>query len=564
MMFRSMLTRIRIFVTIIIFVLCLATTLPASVTVYASKAANNKNKFRFNMSYIYFGNIGGYINSVNKTKDTLDEIAPNYFELNSDGSLKLTHKLDINFIEEMHSRNIRVVPFLSNHWDYNLGRAALSNRIELVKQIVKAVKDYNLDGVNVDLENLKEYDRDDYTDFVRRLRQNLPSDKIVAVSVAPNPWGINKGWQGSYDYKALGEYSDYLMIMAYDEHYEGGLAGPVASYDFVEGSIKYALKYVPKEKIVLGLPFYGRMWKHGDIIGGQGVNLTTVKTLIERYNGKVYFDYYYKSPCAVITINPWDSKPIVMGKTLGAGIYTIWFENEASIKYKLQLVNKYDLKGTGSWSLGQETPDIWDYYDLWLNGYYYTDVQGHWAKKQIMEAASNGWMIGDGKSNFLPNRALTRAEVATAFVRALSSEGFMENRNNKLEVSGAVSVFNDISGHWAEKYIKEAAKYGLILGRGNNTFGPDDKITREELAVMVDRILTDREVLAGRSEAHISEDRYYLSYIDISPESNIWSYESIKRLTYLGIFRGTPDSKFLPYNSATRAELATLLCRIIG
>jgi len=558
-----MLIKKRIIITAVVFVLCLATILSTKVEIYASKASDNKNEYRFNMSYIYFGSTNGYINSVDKTKDTLDEISPNYFELNSNGSLKLTYKIDIDFIEEMHSRNIRVVPFLSNHWDYQLGRAALNNRIELVKQIVKAIEYYNLDGVNVDLENLKESDRNDYTDFVKRLRENLPSDKIVAVAVAPNPWGINKGWQGSYDYKALGEYSDYLMIMAYDEHYEGGIAGPVASYDFVENSIKYALKYVPKEKIVLGLPFYGRMWKQGDIVGGQGVSLTTINALIERYNGKVYFDNNYKSPKAVITINPWDSKPVVMGRVLGAGVYTIWFENEASIKYKLQLINKYDIKGTGSWSLGQETPDTWDYYDLWLNGYYFSDVQGHWAKKQIIEVASNGWMIGDGKSSFSPNGSLTRAEAATAFVRILKSEEYEENHKRKSEISDAVPVFSDISGHWAEEYIKTAAKHGLILGRGDNTFGPDDNITREELAVLIDRIFANRETLSGRSEAYIPVSGYYLSYTDISPENNIWSYEAIKRMTYLGVFMGTPGGKFMPYNNATRAELATLLCRIM-
>ena len=134
-----MLIKKRIIITAVVFVLCLATILSTKVEIYASKASDNKNEYRFNMSYIYFGSTNGYINSVDKTKDTLDEISPNYFELNSNGSLKLTYKIDIDFIEEMHSRNIRVVPFLSNHWDYQLGRAALNNRIELVKQIVKAI-----------------------------------------------------------------------------------------------------------------------------------------------------------------------------------------------------------------------------------------------------------------------------------------------------------------------------------------------------------------------------------------------------------------------------------------
>lgn len=77
------------------------------------------------------------------------------------------------------------------------------------------------------------------------------------------PKGWNTGWHGSYDYSALSKYADYLMIMAYDEHYQGSPAGPVAGMEFVEESIKYALKHVPKEKIVLGVPFFGRVWGPG-------------------------------------------------------------------------------------------------------------------------------------------------------------------------------------------------------------------------------------------------------------------------------------------------------------
>lgn len=79
-----------------------------------------------------------------------------------------------------------------------------------------------LDGVNVDIENVTEKQRTQYTELVRRLRESLPSDKEVSVAVAANPSGWNTGWHGSYDYAELGKYADHLFIMAYDEHYQGG------------------------------------------------------------------------------------------------------------------------------------------------------------------------------------------------------------------------------------------------------------------------------------------------------------------------------------------------------
>ena len=95
-------------------------------------------------------------------------------------------------------------------------------------EIAAAIEKYNLDGVNVDIENLTEQDRGKVCSFIRQLRWKIPPEKTVAVSVAANP-GLTSGWYGSYDYEELAKYSDYLMVMAYDEHYAGGRQGMIAS-----------------------------------------------------------------------------------------------------------------------------------------------------------------------------------------------------------------------------------------------------------------------------------------------------------------------------------------------
>ena len=83
-------------------------------------------EFKFNMSYIYFGDKSTYLDCVENTKGSIKEISPNYFDLNADGSLKITSALDTSFISRMHERGIRVAPFLSNHWNRELGRKALA------------------------------------------------------------------------------------------------------------------------------------------------------------------------------------------------------------------------------------------------------------------------------------------------------------------------------------------------------------------------------------------------------------------------------------------------------
>ena len=265
---------------------------------------------------------------------------------------------------------------------------------------------YNLDGVNIDIENVTSLQREDYVDFARLLRAYLPEGKTLAVSVAANPWGLDTGWQGSYDYAGLAEYCDYLMIMAYDEHYYGGPAGPIASMSFIDKSLKYAVSVVPAEKIVLGLPFYGRIWsENGGHPNGYGVSNTKISQLIKDYGGTVYIDPVSQSTCAVITVGQADAKPVIGGQALAAGTYTIWYENEASVKKKLELVNEYGIKGTGSWSLGQESESTWNYYKLWLNDCTFNDIETNWAKDYILEAYLNEWVTGYSAGNFFTRRA---------------------------------------------------------------------------------------------------------------------------------------------------------------
>lgn len=519
-----------------------------SVLLTLSSAVGVNAADRYNMSYIYFGNSNSYYQYVKSTQNSLNEISPNYFNIKSDGSLDLSLTVDTRFIAEMHKQQVKVVPFLSNHWDREKGIKALQNRHQLSDQIADAIKNYDLDGVNVDIENVTEAERALYTDFVKLLRDKLPKEKIVAVAVAANPWGLTKGWHGSYDYPALAKYSDYLMIMAYDESYKGGEAGPIASYSFVEATIQKALIEVPKEKLLLGIPFYGRYWKNGAAQGGYGLSNTEVAKLVRDYNGLVHFDDKKKSPYAVITIHANDVKPYVSGSMLEAGTYTIWYENETSIKSKLDLVNKYDLKGTGSWSLGQETQDTWNYYSLWLNGLHlenghpFRDVQGHWAQSSIIEVYEKKWMNGVATHLFAPDQHLSRAEAAVILVRAMGL----------ISVNTSGASFNDINGHWAKNDIEIASQHGIVKGMGNGKFFPDKLVSREEMAAMFDRILSQLEDVNNAENP----------YSDISPEYNTWSYNAIIKLTHYNIFAGNPDGTFGAKAYTTRGQMAALMDRV--
>ena len=496
---------------------------------------------KFNMTYMYFGNTHQYISFVDNTKGSLNMVSPSYFDLNEDGSLKLTTKIDSSFIKEMQRRKIKVVPFLSNHWSREVARAALKNRGALAQEIADAVVKYNLDGINSDLENITEEDRENYVDFIKLLRQKLPKGKELSVAVMANPSGRGTGINGGHDYKGLAQHSDYLMIMTYDESYRGGSAGPVASISFVEKSIQYAVKQVPPDKVVLGIPFYGRYWNAAESTGGYGIHLTQIDTLLSKYKGVVTFDDKSKSPKATFTIKAEDEKFSVFGRELGPGNYTVWYENEESIKHKLRLVQKYNIKGTGSWSLGQETAQVWNYYHLWLNGRYYTDIDKHWAQDAILEMEIRGWMKGTSSTQFSPNRTLNRAETVAILVKAMGLQ----------DKTVSSQSFKDVSkNHWAWREIEIAKEYGIIQGKGNGIFAPSEILTREQVAAMLDNVLPKE-----------SEGFHQNPFKDMAPSN--WSYNAVAMMSNRGIVNGFEDGTFRPMEKITRAQMAAMMQKMI-
>lgn len=487
---------------------------------------------RLSLSYI---NGTGTVSAVDTAQGALNQVSPAWLEINSDGSLRLKGA-SRTFVDQMHDRDIAVLPFLSNHWDRDLGRAAIENREALTDQLAKAVRDYDLDGISLDLENMTAEHADDYTDLVRLLRQKLPRDKQIPVAVAANPRNFTTGWHASYDYAGLAKWADYLMVMTYDEHYRGGEAGPVASVDFVESSIRYALQRVPAEQLVLGVAFYGRIWgETGSGVQGVGIREVQVSQLLERYGTGTSYDEREGATVATLTI-PETAKESVAGVPLTAGDYTVWYSGHQGRKEILELVEEYDLLGAGSWSLGQETADTWNYYNLWLHGAYFDDMVGHWSRNDVAQAVHDGWVKGVSDSRFAPEGTLTRAQTAALLVRLL-------------DLPAGTSAFTDTAGHWAEQDIAAAAAAGLVEGRGEGVFAPDAPVTRQELAVMIHRA-------AGSPSASTTA----LGRFSDGQQVSDWARTAMAWAVNEGIFTGS-GGRLLPRSNTTRAQAVTLLSR---
>ena len=275
-----------------------------------------------------------------------------------------------------------MAPFLSNHWGKKRAQAALRNPYPIIQEVVRAVYEYNLDGVNVDLENLDAKDKDALTNFMKLMREAMPADKTVSIAVAANPDKLTKTWIAAYDYKALAEYVDYMVVMTYDEHCYGGAEGPVAGINFVEKSIQAVLEEVSRDKVVMGIPLYGRFWQEGKDVGGEAIVIANVPRLIKKHKLVPKYNEFDQTPFVKLKIYEGGTSSYINGRILEPGTYNIYYENENSIRAKLDVVNKYNILGTALWALDNEDADFWTYYKDALNETEYeTEAEVKYRKK---------------------------------------------------------------------------------------------------------------------------------------------------------------------------------------
>lgn len=518
----------------------------------------NAAQKKLNMTYLFASSETEPIKYINMTNNSLDQVSPKYFQVLDDCTLDI--KIPTNsktFIDEMHKRNIKVVPFLANNWAN--GEKMFANSEQIASQVAKTIKDYNLDGINIDIEGLGATYRDQFTNFIKFVNEKLPDGKSLSIAVAPNLWGTNIGWQGFYDYQALSTYVDYLFIMTYDERGGGSKDnGPVASISFMEKSIIYALKYVAPEKVVLGIPFYGRVWNMEDVndtlnqsfnrVLGESISLNKIPSLLDTYNVNVQYDKTSESVKGTFTIKAGDPEYQLKSWTppLKPGTYEVWYENETSIKKKIELVHKYNLKGVGSWSLGQEDPSIWKDFRLWLDGLDFSDVGiDHWALNSIAFVKEKQWMNGKNSvTTFKPADSLTRAEAATILTRVLNL-GLKEE---------PASPFTDVgSAHqWASANIEIVRQHGIMKGTSDTTFAPGKALTREEVAAILNRLIGDQFPEGVQAKLMFKDQN----------EISEWAYASIVHMSENYVFSGYEDGTFKPKKEINRAEMAALLERI--
>lgn len=293
----------------------------------------------------------------------LNVISPTWFELmDAEGTIqgKATHE----YMEWAHKRGYQVWALFSNGFEPERTSTVLAStekRFSMIQQLVAFAQLYQLDGINIDFENVYTEDKENLVQFVKEMMPIMHEQGLV-VSIDVTPKSNSEMWSVFLDRQALGKLVDYMMVMAYDEHWASSpKAGSVASLPWVEQSIKRILEedQVAPEKLILGMPLYARVWTEETLedgstkVSSKAIGMTKAAELIKEHeltpevdeaSGQHYVEYVEN------------------------GLkQRIWLEDELSIAGRVALVHKYKLAGVATWQRAFAKDDIWSVISEQLN-----------------------------------------------------------------------------------------------------------------------------------------------------------------------------------------------------
>ena len=304
------------------------------------------------------------IASVLTSTKGVNVISPTWFYLN-DNEGNIASLANMDYVNYCHQNGVEVWGLVSNLENKDVNSTEVlthtSKRQNLVNQIIAQAIQYNLDGINVDFEALSVEVGDGFVQFVRELSLKCANNGLVLSVDNYVPTASST----FYNRAEQAKFADYIIIMGYDEHYVGSEAGSVASIGFVKQGVADTIaEGVPADQIILGMPFYTRVWAltpketagdsveaaSDDYVGydtsSQALGMDDVQSLLAT-NGAVAS---WSEECGQN-----------YAEYVNSGVtYQVWIEDAASLEKKLQVMKENELAGAAFWKLGLENAGVWD------------------------------------------------------------------------------------------------------------------------------------------------------------------------------------------------------------
>lgn len=274
-------------------------------------------------------------------------ILPTWFSV-TDETGTISSLASADYVKLAHEAGREVWGLIDNFneaFDETTDLAYASVRSRIIEQLLAEAASCGMDGINVDFENLKEAGIPHYLQFLRELTSAAHAQNLVVSVDTPVPQAYTMYYQRGEQARFV----DYMIVMAYDEHFAGSEeAGSVSSLPFVQQAVEEMTRVMPADQVICGIPFYTRVWteKFGqsaitsEVLGMDGAkNYAKENQMTETWDASLGQN--------VATVETSDAR------------YTIWMEDEQSMEEKLKVIQSADLAGVAEWKLGFECADVW-------------------------------------------------------------------------------------------------------------------------------------------------------------------------------------------------------------
>lgn len=289
--------------------------------------------------------------SIEDQHTSLDAISPTWFSLNINGII--INEADFRYMKDAHEKGYEVWGLFSNSFKPSWTSEMLNDetfRKRAIAQIVFYSALYDLDGVNIDYENMYLDDQDAFTQFMAELYSVLKEQNVVLSIDVTIPEGSDQ-WSKVYDRESLAKHVDYMILMAYDEFWASSpISGPVSSIPWVETNLEKTLEMVPNEKLILGVPLFMRVWEeYGSSVSSKAIGIKHLEEVLE---DKEYEESYDEEAFLIYITYREDDR-----------LHRIWVEDVKSLEKRLALMRKYNLPGIATWSEDFIESETWEYFD---------------------------------------------------------------------------------------------------------------------------------------------------------------------------------------------------------
>lgn len=310
---------------------------------------------KINLTWDYFSHVATAPDRTGTTIEGVNVVSPAFFYIDEDGDfVENVGEEGQAYIEWAHNNKYKVWPMVSNAGDGMINVTSkimnsYESRKELIESIVKACIKYELDGINIDFENMKQEDKDLYSRFIIELTPRLKEIGLVTSVDVTAPDG-GETWSLCFDRHVIGDVADYIIFMAYDQYgVSSDKAGTTAGYNWVELSLNKFLttEEIEPEKIILAVPLYTRLWtedSNGKVMKNPTVNMKDIDSVIPEGVERNWLD---------------DEKQYYVEYEEDGNKKKMWIEDITSLKEKVSLIKNNNLAGVASWQKGMETNEFW-------------------------------------------------------------------------------------------------------------------------------------------------------------------------------------------------------------